>query len=423
MKLNNNFLNSYTEIQEFDLRDSNHHSLKLWSEDDRDYDKHHSRDADEKQSLKDFDYHRHHYRLDRDSKREISLDPRDHKSRREQSSELSNDGRDVSRDHRELSYEPRDEREGSRERSKHREAKRDRTPSSSSPPPDIPPSPETHCLPHPTPSIPASSISLLWLSSANHHLHLPLAAEDLTSLSLLEEQEKQDELNHDMAPNDDASLIEETHKERNEAIFDYYSDLQECYSEVEESETMKRINLRSAAYAAMSTVADGVEIGKPGVESGHHRRLWVKDRSKAWWDECNQSDFPKSEFKSSYQIRSMTQLVCLSLTPSFLLPPFSPLHEPTKPPYQIRSMMQSVLGCCYELSRPLRPDPGPNSSSLPSRMMGPMLAEGRTCESHSRKYKGTCLGKSNCASVCQTEGFHGGHCRGFRRRCFCTKHC
>ncbi|XP_068342563.1 defensin Ec-AMP-D2-like [Pyrus communis] len=56
-------------------------------------------------------------------------------------------------------------------------------------------------------------------------------------------------------------------------------------------------------------------------------------------------------------------------------------------------------------------------------MMGPMLAEGRTCEAHSRKFKGTCLGKSNCASVCQTEGFHGGHCRGFRRRCFCTKHC
>ncbi|TQD92157.1 hypothetical protein C1H46_022243 [Malus baccata] len=127
MKLNNNFLNSYTEIQEFDLRDSNHHSLKLWSEDDRDYDKHHSRDADEKQTSKDSDYHRHHHRLDRDSKREISLDPRDHKSRREQSSELSDDGRDVSRDHRELSYEPRDEREESRERSKHREAKRERS--------------------------------------------------------------------------------------------------------------------------------------------------------------------------------------------------------------------------------------------------------------------------------------------------------
>ncbi|XP_070662313.1 splicing factor U2af large subunit A-like [Malus domestica] len=129
MKLNNNFLNSYTEIQEFDLRDSNHHSLKLWSEDDRDYDKHRSRDADEKRSSKDFDYHHHHHhhRLDRNSKREISCEPCDHKSRREQSSEPSNNGRDVSRDHCELSYKPKEEREGSRERSRHREAKRERS--------------------------------------------------------------------------------------------------------------------------------------------------------------------------------------------------------------------------------------------------------------------------------------------------------
>ncbi|WMV23077.1 hypothetical protein MTR67_016462, partial [Solanum verrucosum] len=51
------------------------------------------------------------------------------------------------------------------------------------------------------------------------------------------------------------------------------------------------------------------------------------------------------------------------------------------------------------------------------------LAEGRTCESQSHKYKGPCVRKSNCANVCQTEGFTGGHCRGVRRRCFCTKHC
>ncbi|KAM1862406.1 hypothetical protein ACFX14_002879 [Malus domestica] len=130
----------------------------------------------------------------------------------------------------------------------------------------------------------------------------PVAAEDIASLSLLEEQVKQDELDHDMAPNDDASLIEGTYKERNDAIFDYYSNLQECYSEVEESETMKRRKSRSAACAVMSAVADGVEIGKPGVESSHHWRLWVKDRSKAWWDEYNQPDFLKSEFKPSYQI-------------------------------------------------------------------------------------------------------------------------
>ncbi|XP_016495855.1 defensin J1-2-like [Nicotiana tabacum] len=55
--------------------------------------------------------------------------------------------------------------------------------------------------------------------------------------------------------------------------------------------------------------------------------------------------------------------------------------------------------------------------------MGTMVAEARTCESQSHRFKGPCVRKSNCAAVCQTEGFHGGHCRGFRRRCFCTKHC
>ncbi|PRQ41334.1 putative defensin, plant [Rosa chinensis] len=57
--------------------------------------------------------------------------------------------------------------------------------------------------------------------------------------------------------------------------------------------------------------------------------------------------------------------------------------------------------------------------------MGPnaMVTEARTCETLSHKFKGTCLRESNCASVCQTEGFSGGDCRGLRRRCFCTKHC
>ncbi|RAL48085.1 hypothetical protein DM860_017876 [Cuscuta australis] len=51
------------------------------------------------------------------------------------------------------------------------------------------------------------------------------------------------------------------------------------------------------------------------------------------------------------------------------------------------------------------------------------IAEGRTCESKSQKFKGPCVSDHNCASVCHTERFHGGHCRGFRRRCFCTKPC
>nr|ACS96442.1 defensin [Jatropha curcas] len=55
--------------------------------------------------------------------------------------------------------------------------------------------------------------------------------------------------------------------------------------------------------------------------------------------------------------------------------------------------------------------------------IGSKMAEARTCESQTHKFKGTCLSETNCANVCKTEGFTGGDCRGLRRRCFCTRHC
>ncbi|XP_073275728.1 defensin Ec-AMP-D1-like [Primulina huaijiensis] len=55
--------------------------------------------------------------------------------------------------------------------------------------------------------------------------------------------------------------------------------------------------------------------------------------------------------------------------------------------------------------------------------IGPMVGEARFCESQSLRFKGPCVSDTNCASVCHTEGFPGGDCRGFRRRCFCTKPC
>ncbi|KAI4336504.1 hypothetical protein L6164_015025 [Bauhinia variegata] len=49
--------------------------------------------------------------------------------------------------------------------------------------------------------------------------------------------------------------------------------------------------------------------------------------------------------------------------------------------------------------------------------------EARHCESKSHRFKGMCMSDHNCASVCLVEGFTGGHCRGFHRRCFCKKRC
>lgn len=50
-------------------------------------------------------------------------------------------------------------------------------------------------------------------------------------------------------------------------------------------------------------------------------------------------------------------------------------------------------------------------------------AEARVCLSQSHSFKGPCVRGHNCASVCKTEGFPGGECKGFRRRCFCAKPC
>ncbi|TMW82412.1 hypothetical protein EJD97_006010 [Solanum chilense] len=55
---------------------------------------------------------------------------------------------------------------------------------------------------------------------------------------------------------------------------------------------------------------------------------------------------------------------------------------------------------------------------------GPMgIVEARICETPSQSYAGLCLSDLKCASACETEGFTGGNCHGFRRRCFCTKQC
>ncbi|KAL3825319.1 hypothetical protein ACJIZ3_021348 [Penstemon smallii] len=44
---------------------------------------------------------------------------------------------------------------------------------------------------------------------------------------------------------------------------------------------------------------------------GAQRRLWVKSRSKAWWDQVNNPDFPEEEFKKSFRMsRATFNLIC-----------------------------------------------------------------------------------------------------------------
>ncbi|PSS01994.1 Nuclease [Actinidia chinensis var. chinensis] len=53
-----------------------------------------------------------------------------------------------------------------------------------------------------------------------------------------------------------------------------------------------------------------------GQGTGQSRRLWVKNRSKAWWDQVNHPDFPEEEFRRAFKMSKATfELVCSELDP------------------------------------------------------------------------------------------------------------
>jgi hypothetical protein len=44
---------------------------------------------------------------------------------------------------------------------------------------------------------------------------------------------------------------------------------------------------------------------------GQHRRLWVKDRSKEWWEQCNSPNFPEEEFRKAFRMSKSTfEMIC-----------------------------------------------------------------------------------------------------------------
>lgn len=150
----------------------------------------------------------------------------------------------------------------------------------------------------------------------------------LTSLLLLDEQQKRDQEEMDRASKEEKLFLDSNHKSKTKAMVEYYSNLQDYYTEAEELDRTKRKKSRLVAGAVVAAAAsEGLEkidkIGKRGSNSGagggggaanHHRRLWVKDRSKAWWDECNRPDYPEEEFKKAFRMgRATFDLICEEL--------------------------------------------------------------------------------------------------------------
>ncbi|XP_054819282.1 protein ALP1-like [Prosopis cineraria] len=89
--------------------------------------------------------------------------------------------------------------------------------------------------------------------------------------------------------------------------------LHDDHDELERTERIrKRKKSRGAAF-------DVPELKSGAADSGLHyqRRLWVKDRSGAWWQQCSHPDFPEQEFKKAFRMGKATfDMICEELNPA-----------------------------------------------------------------------------------------------------------
>ncbi|CAI9090823.1 OLC1v1025680C1 [Oldenlandia corymbosa var. corymbosa] len=156
--------------------------------------------------------------------------------------------------------------------------------------------------------------------------------EIITSLILLEEQEKKDQDEFAKEEEQEKLFFESNHQKKERAMLDYYSQLQDYHREADLKEGIrKRKGRANTAAAAATTLAAAVvdaaehdagsgnsgggEQGDKGAKGAPQRRLWVKDRSKAWWDQCNSAEFPEEEFKKAFRMGKDTfEMICNELT-------------------------------------------------------------------------------------------------------------
>uniref|UniRef100_A0ACD5VW84 Uncharacterized protein n=1 Tax=Avena sativa TaxID=4498 RepID=A0ACD5VW84_AVESA len=145
-------------------------------------------------------------------------------------------------------------------------------------------------------------------------------AKIITSLAALEAEGHADSA---AASRRELALLESNADNKSHAIMEYYAKMEGSFdadADAEAAARSKRSRL-SASAAAAAVVAGEEEAAAtnaaspPRAVQGHHqRRLWVKDRSQAWWDRCNSPDFPDAEFRHAFRMgRETFEMICEAL--------------------------------------------------------------------------------------------------------------
>ncbi|KAI4376519.1 hypothetical protein MLD38_014270 [Melastoma candidum] len=144
--------------------------------------------------------------------------------------------------------------------------------------------------------------------------------EILTSLAFLEEEERQDREEYVLDFDRERSEMEANRRRGmlemgsyREALDGHY----EAVSEMEEAK-VKRVRRSAGAAAAAAVVVAEDSAGSSGTTTGTAaRRLWVKDRSKDWWERLSSPDYPEEEFKRELRMsRATFEMICEELDSS-----------------------------------------------------------------------------------------------------------
>ncbi|KAK1418332.1 hypothetical protein QVD17_27475 [Tagetes erecta] len=152
--------------------------------------------------------------------------------------------------------------------------------------------------------------------------------EIISSLLLIEEQEKSEKLEWDQDFEQDKLIFEQNHRKKTKAMLDYQSELKHFDEASDQSNRIRKRKSRAVTNAAIASIvaaeSDTTSVAPlpatgsgatTGASAGPQRRLWVKTRSTDWWDKCNSNEFPEHEFKKAFRMGKDTfELICNELT-------------------------------------------------------------------------------------------------------------
>ncbi|OMO67264.1 Harbinger transposase-derived nuclease [Corchorus capsularis] len=152
----------------------------------------------------------------------------------------------------------------------------------------------------------------------------------LSSLLLLDEEAKQEQHQWVTDSEQERAFFQSNYQEKVQEMNNYFDQFQTHYSEMDELDTSRNKRARNSTVAAVASVAaaatttvsagsDNAGTSQSGSGSAPHRRLWVKDRSKDWWEKCSHPDFPDEEFKRAFRMSKATfNMICEELEPAVM---------------------------------------------------------------------------------------------------------